>query len=55
MFENTDTVDKICKFLNLYTNTEQAKKAYSEYLTVQDYCPEYATIKSIKKCWNKRK
>ena len=55
MFENGDIVDKICKFLNLYTNTEQAKKAYSEYLTVQDYCPEYATIKSIKKCWNKRK
>ena len=55
MFENTDTVDKICKFLNLYTNIEQAKKIYSEYITVQDDCPEYATINSIKKCWNKRK
>jgi len=55
MFENTDTVDKICKFLNLYANTEQAKKVYSEYITIQDDCPEYATIKSIKKCWNKRR
>ena len=55
LLKNTDTVDKICKFLNLYTNIEQAKKIYSEYITVQDDCPEYVTINSIKKYYNKRR